>query len=281
MKHLDLFSGIGGFALAAQWMGWQTVGFCEKEKYAKRVLGRHWPNVPIIDDIRDIKEPIGCDIITGGFPCQPFSTAGKQTGTQDDRYLWPSMLKVVALERPAWVVAENVAGIIGLALDQVLADLESAGYSSRALVIPACAVDAPHRRDRVWIVAHFINEQESLANSGRKLQRGETKPERPPNHIARCSSRVNPGGSASSTTNMANSNSTRREKQRGTIATKAEHKTTECGGQWSLEPPVGRVAHGVSNRVDRLRGLGNAIVPQVAYQLFKFINKQNDHCNIR
>lgn len=154
MKHLDLFSGIGGFALAAQWMGWETVGFCEKEKYAKRVLGRHWPNVPIIDDIRDIKEPVGCDIITGGFPCQPFSVAGKQKSKADDRYLWPEMLRVIALERPAWVVGENVAGIVGLALDQTLSDLEAQSYSSRAFILPACAVDAPHRRDRVWIVAN-------------------------------------------------------------------------------------------------------------------------------
>ena len=313
MKHLDLFSGIGGFALAAKWAAWETVAFCEKEKYAKRVLGRHWPNVPVIDDIRNITEKIGCDIITGGFPCQPFSVAGKQKSTADDRHLWPEMLRVIALERPTWIVAENVPGIVGLALDQVLADLESAGYSSRALIIPACAVDAPHRRDRVWV----------MANSGRKLERGETKPERAPSHIARCSSRVNPGGSASSTTNMensaseskslshansqskpdgaideqeslensggsassttnmANSNSTRREKQRGAIATKAKHKTTERGGQWPAEPAICRVANGIPNRVDRLRGLGNAIVPQVAYQLFKFINEQNDNSDKR
>ena len=364
MKHLDLFSGIGGFALAARWAGWETAAFCEKEKYAKRVLGRHWPNVPVIDDIRNITEKIGCDIITGGFPCQPFSVAGKQKSTADDRHLWPEMLRVIALERPSWIVAENVPGIIGLALDQVLADLENAGYSSRALIIPACAVDAPHRRDRVWVMAHSsspgtggvageagnakrgtdrkhvpslqqrdgeactnrfdsASESESLANSGRKLERGETKPERAPSHIARCSSRVNPGGSASSTTNMensaseskslshansqskpdgaideqeslensggsassttnmANSNSTRREKQRGAIATKAKHKTTERGGQWPAEPAICRVANGIPNRVDRLRGLGNAIVPQVAYQLFKFINEQNDNSDKR
>lgn len=231
MKHLDLFSGIGGFALAAKWAGWETVAFCEKEQYAKRVLGRHWPNVPVIEDIRNITEKIGCDILTGGFPCQPFSVAGKQKSTADDRHLWPELLRVIALERPTWIVAENVPGIVGLALDQVLADLESAGYSSRALIIPACAVDAPHRRDRVWIMAHSASTR-CGARSELQLKDGAT-------------------GNAYHSSERSDS------------------------GQWFAEPSVGRVANGIPSRVDRLRGLGNAIVPQVAYQLFKFINEQD------
>lgn len=265
MRHLDLFSGIGGFALAAQWMGWETVGFCEKENYAKRVLGRHWPNVPIVDDIRDIKEPIGCDIITGGFPCQPFSVAGKQKSKADDRYLWPEMLRVIALERPAWVVGENVAGIVGLALDQTLSDLEAQSYSSRAFILPACAVDAPHRRDRVWIVAH----------SGRKPEGSQAQPKRSPSHPARCSRTFD----AASNRVAADRHDAGRIKQRRSIAASPEHKATECTSKWASEPSMGRVAYGVPNRVDRVKALGNAIVPQVAYKLFQAIH--NDHSNFR
>jgi len=276
MKHLDLFSGIGGFALAAKWAGWETVAFCEKEQYAKRVLGRHWPNVPVIEDIRNITEKVGCDIITGGFPCQPFSVAGKQKSTADDRHLWPELLRVIALERPTWIVAENVPGIVGLALDQVLADLESAGYSSRALIIPACAVDAPHRRDRVWIMAHSSSSRTGgVAGETENAKRGTDRKHVPSLQQRDGEACTNRADSASESKSLSNSNSTRRKKQRGTIATKAKHQTVECGGQWPAEPSVGRVANGIPNRVDRLRGLGNAIVPQVAYQLFKFINEQD------
>lgn len=231
MKHLDLFSGIGGFALAAQWMGWETVAFCEKEKYAKRVLERHWPNVPIIDDIRDIKEPIGCDILTGGFPCQPFSSAGKQKGKADDRYLWPEMLRVIALERPAWVVGENVAGIVGVALDQALFDLEAQGYSSRAFILPACAVDAPHRRDRVWI----------LANRTSNGQQRRCQPSVP------------------------------REQN---LSRKLGRSRQNKLPRWPAEPRVCRVVNGLPNRAHRIKALGNAVVPQVVYQIFKAIDKQ-------
>ena len=211
--------------MAVQWMGWETVAFCEKEKYAKRVLGRHWPKVPVIDDIRNITEKIGCDIITGGFPCQPFSVAGKQKGKADDRYLWPEMLRIIALERPSWVIGENVAGIVSLELDQVLSDLDREGYSSRPIIIPAVAVDAPHRRDRIWIVA--------------------------------------------------NRHDTGRIKQRRPIAASPENKATQCISKWASEPCVGRVADGVPNRVDRVKALGNAIVPQVAYEILQAIAHDN------
>ena len=153
--HLDLFSGIGGFALAAGWAGFETVGFCDNEPYAQAVLKKHWPNVPIHGDIKALDGTAyrGVTLLTGGFPCQPFSNAGKRRGKDDDRYLWPQMLRVIQEARPTWIVGENVVGIIGLALDQVCSDLEAEGYEVEPIIIPACGVDAPHRRNRVWVVA--------------------------------------------------------------------------------------------------------------------------------
>lgn len=154
--HLDLFSGIGGFALAAQWAGCRTVAFCERDKFCQAVLKKHWPEVPCHEDIckLDGTQYRGVDLLTGGFPCQPFSCAGKRRGKEDDRYLWPEMLRVITEAGPDWVLGENVTGIINLELDGCISDLESAGYAVQAFVIPVCAVDARHRRDRVWILAH-------------------------------------------------------------------------------------------------------------------------------
>lgn len=160
IRHLDLFSGIGGFALAASWV-WgeehETVSFCEIEPYAQKVLKKHWPDVPCHDDIKTLKgDSFGTvDIITGGFPCQPFSVAGKQGGSKDDRHLWPEMFRVIQEARPTWVIGENVAGIINMVeFEQCFINLESEGYETQAFIIPACAKDAKHRRDRVWAVAH-------------------------------------------------------------------------------------------------------------------------------
>ena len=162
LTHLSLFSGIGGLDLAAEMAGFRTVGQCEWADYPTKVLEKHWPDVPRWQDIRTLTgesfhEKTGLrtvDVISGGFPCQPFSVAGKRRGKEDDRYLWPEMLRVILELRPAWVVGENVAGIVNMALDQVYADLENEGYAVQALIISACAVDAPHRRDRCAIIAY-------------------------------------------------------------------------------------------------------------------------------
>jgi len=157
MKVLDLFSGIGGFSLGLGRAGMQTVGFCEIEDYPSAIIKKHWPDVPNYRDVRKLdgtKLKGTVDLICGGFPCQPFSVAGKQKGKEDDRHLWPDMLRLIREIEPSWVIGENVAGFIKMALDDVLLDLENEGYTAQSFVIPACAVGADHRRDRVWIVAH-------------------------------------------------------------------------------------------------------------------------------
>ena len=184
ITHLSLFSGIGGLDLAAEWAGIKTVGQCEWAEYPIKVLEKHWPNVPRWKDIRTLTgdsfyERTGrrtVDIISGGFPCQPFSVAGKQRGKEDDRYLWPEMVRVIKELRPTWVVGENVAGIVRMALPDILSELEACGYRTRTFLIPACAVGARHRRYRVAIVGYSeYNGLSSAAVTGgtQKTGRGQ------------------------------------------------------------------------------------------------------------
>lgn len=269
LTHLSLFSGIGGLDLAAEWAGFETVGQCEWADYPTKVLEKHWPTVPRWRDIRtltgeDFYARTGLrtvDIISGGFPCQPFSTAGVRRGKEDDRYLWPEMLRVIKELRPAWVVGENVAGIIDMALDTVLSDLESIGYACQAFIIPACAVDAPHRRDRVFIVGRN-REQSGLLYTNTQgaqhtdIQKGKTEVQEQPELDGLCS-------------HVSNAESAKLPGQRG--ETRRGRSKPGRIGWWSPEPDVGRVAYGVPSWVDRLQCLGNAVVPQQAYPIFKAI----------
>jgi len=284
--HLDLFSGIGGFALAAKWNGYRTVGFCDNEPYAQAVLKKHWPEVPCHKDIREVRGELyaGVTLLTGGFPCQPFSVAGKQRGKDDNRYLWPEMLRVIQEAKPVWIIGENVAGIVNLALDQVCADLEGQGYEVEPIIVPACAVDAPHRRDRCWIIAKYMADTVSLSERGAHgskewgCVRGRQDED--------ISQRNEVGGNTPDCReNVADSVKQGRE---GRVHRRedAERESVDgyagCSGTtygqsgeaiWLAEPNVGRVANGIPNRSHRLKGLGNAVVPQVASEIIRCINK--------
>lgn len=251
LTHLSLFSGIGGLDLAAEWAGFETVGQCEWADYPTLVLEKHWPEVPRWRDIRTLtKESFyeraklwTVDIVSGGFPCQPFSVAGKRRGAEDDRYLWPEMLRVISELRPSWVVGENVAGIVSMELDQVLSDLEGIDYTCQAFIIPACAVNAPHRRNRVAIVAH--------------------------------SNRLGHKGTERLSENSG------KDKQWG----KGSHGTTPKlfdDVDWvsrARESSFLRNSDGVSHRLDRIRCLGNAVVPQQFYPIFAAIAEIERGCD--
>lgn len=277
ITHLSLFSGIGGMDLAAEWAGFRTVWQCEMAEYPTKILEKHWPDVPRCRDIRSLTKEsfydrtgLGTvDLVSGGFPCQPFSCAGKRRGKEDDRYLWPEMLRVIQELRPTWVVGENVAGFVNMGLDQALADLEASGYQARAFVFPACAVDAPHRRDRCAIVAHTNqsglqgSKQHESPDAGRKA-----KSYRP---VGQC------GESVSDTDDRRRSVRWVRElsaaESPGSGGENLGRGKAEYGAgeRWPAEPGVGRVAYGIPHRVDRIRCLGNAVVPQQFYPIFAAI----------
>lgn len=257
MRHLDLFSGIGGFSLAASWI-WgsqhELVSFCERDEFCQRVLKKHWPDVPCISDIHDVRgDNIGAvDLLTGGFPCQPFSVAGKRRGSEDDRYLWPQMLRVIQEVQPRWVLGENVHGIVNLALDAVLADLEGEGYEVQAFLVPACGVNAPHRRNRVWIIANTQSAKRKLSRNTRERRTGFAN------------------GSCDDERDVSDSKHKGRDDWRDNdgYSNAASEQTGRQTAAWSTESPFCGVADGIPRRMDRLRSLGNAIVPQVAAVFF-------------
>jgi DNA (cytosine-5)-methyltransferase 1 len=311
-NHCSLFSGIGGFDLAAQWAGWNNVFQVEKDEWCQKVLQKNFPKAKRYGDIKEFnaKEYNGAiDIISGGFPCQPFSVAGQRKGKEDDRYLWAEMLRIIGEVQPKFVVGENVTGIIGMALDTVLSDLEAQDYTTETYIIPACSKNAWHRRDRVWIVAYsnsirWNNEQkengQTLHNrnrNGATKEQGRGKQQRrtgePGSILSNSESKLSnerengndtqqrkiqlqTGGSDSISTDTNGigwKNCLHGQEQRGKTSEFGNTYSEQYRNYWEVEPELGRVVDGLSGRVDRLKGLGNAIVPQIAYELFLGIDK--------
>jgi DNA (cytosine-5)-methyltransferase 1 len=244
MNFGSLFAGIGGIDLGFERAGMTCAWQVDNDEFCQKVLTKHWPNVPKYGDIRNVgKQNLeSVDLIAGGFPCQPYSVAGKRRGTKDDRHLWPEMLRIISELKPTWVLGENVPGIIPIFLDQAVSDLEAEGYTCTPIVLPACAFDAPHRRNRLFIVAYtkFIRQ----SSSGYQIQHSQTYQTRKTNF------------------------------SRSTDKTERRKKLVKT---WLPEPNVGRVAHGIPSRVDRLKSLGNAVVPQVAEFIGRIIMEANQY----
>jgi DNA (cytosine-5)-methyltransferase 1 len=350
MKHLGLFEGIGGFSLAARWAGWQTVAWCEWDDFGQKILSYHFPNAEKHGDITksDFTKYRGkVDIITGGFPCQPYSVAGKRLGTDDERHLWPEMLRAIREVQPRWVVGENVSGIVnwngGVVFEQVHIDLENEGYEVQAFVLPACAVNAPHRRDRVWFVAYKNTvrngrtsnkrKEESCIRGFRDVSAGNN--ERICANDDEVGNAANPdsstkGSSGKSTeantkrSRYAEQQKKRREKAkqrvgRGYVLQNAANpdnqglqRSENVGGfnpiwtrekqqptrlfqsDWENFPnqsPICGRNDGLPTKLDGItlpkwrtetvKAYGNAIVPQVAYQIFKAINEYESQMDNR
>jgi len=380
LRHVDLCSGIGGFSLGFEWAELSTpILFCDTEEWCRKILAKNFPNVPIATDVKELAHDPerlvpDCDILTAGYPCQPFSVAGKQKGTEDDRHIWPYILRIVAHKRPTWCVFENVHGHIALGLDQVLADLEAEGYATRTFIVPACGVNAPHRRDRLWIVGNAQHDGSSTAKVGgvneedaRGASQGQIQTEQPSRTSGReddgslrqelaDSNGIGRGGGNSAGRGVGERNVQSEEQGRSSVGreterrsesyredvadtqsigveglrtsgeqephayvgaevsvrgsedvadTQSEQSTPDDNGgeqgevsepqqvqprgsdswggrgcNWETEPDVGRVAHGIPRRVDRLKGLGNAIVPQIAMNIGLAIKEEDNENKI-
>jgi len=310
LRHLDLFSGIGGFSLGLEATGgFETVAFCDIEKYCLEILEKRYPGVPRYTNIKELNHdtiktdgvfPI--DIITGGYPCQPFSVAGRKKGEKDPRHLWPEMFRLVQELRPTWVIGENVSGHIKLGLDTVLKNLESEGYAARTFSISASSIGANHQRERVWIVANSRQHERGLEPSGNKegIGRGSSEKTEWSTNADQTSGSSQRGEIMADTKNIGSILSSHEGEQQGnstrcsegqsegdgqTMANTSSERTSRgetrredaenvgqssrrpWNGWWDIEPDVGRVANGVPKRVDRLKSLGNSLVPSIPYYI--------------
>lgn len=282
MNVLDLFSGIGGFSLGLEMASdeFKTVAFCEIAEYPRKVLQKNWPNAKVYTDVKEItKERLASDgirkidVVCGGFPCQDISLAGTGSGLEGERSgLWFEMLRIIREVRPDFVIIENVAALRTRGLETVLQGLAESGYDAIWETIPACAVGALHRRDRLWIIAYANHEEQYalpldaemewpsqfLADTPLLAQR-EPSDEAyalPDFWEAR-------DESVNGCADVSNSNGSGCVEQRGAVSVLTQQPLPECYDWWEVEPPVGRVADGFPGRVDQLKGLGNAVVPQV------------------
>jgi DNA (cytosine-5)-methyltransferase 1 len=316
MNHIGLFEGIGGFSLAASWVGWETIAWCEIDKFCQTVLKYHFPNAKGHGDIKETDFTIyrgECDIVTGGFPCQPFSVSGQRKGTEDDRHLWPEMLRAIREIQPEWVVGENVYGIVnwsgGLVFEQVQADMENEGYEVWAVILPACSKNAPHKRDRVWFIAHSkINS--SINGIGDDRQKPQAIQEKRsdesipvtdsnvgcrPKHRLSTRRKVLENGTVGdgATPDAINTRLQRDElgKTYGGRNRKGAHRPATqqieipAWDKWPTQPPVCWGNDGFPGSLDSIsfsrwrnesiKAYGNAIVPQIALEIFKAIDLIN------
>jgi DNA (cytosine-5)-methyltransferase 1 len=331
MTHLGLFEGIGGFSLAARWAGWETIAWCEIDKFCQQVLSYHFPKAKKHEDIKTTDFSIyrgKIGILTGGFPCQPYSTAGKRLGKEDERHLWPEMLRAIREVRPQWVVGENVFGIVnwngGMVFEEVQADLEAEGYEVQPFILPAASVNAPHKRDRVWFVAYSVNgghytkrgevskEDRIQEFSGQKMESREfdgtsfswVAPDtesrgqgglRNEGESARSRQSNNSLGSVcgipyATDTNNQGLQGGEVNRSAGELREESHELTTRfvqpTWDNFPTQSPVCSGDDGLSDRLDNLtfskwrresiKAYGNAIVPQVAYQIFKAINQYEE-----
>lgn len=268
LKHGSLFSGIGGFDLAARWNGWQNIFQVEIDDYCNKVLEKNFPEVQRFRDIKEFNAKQftnRIDVLSGGFPCQPFSVAGKRRGTDDERYLWHEMLRVIREAKPRWVVVENVRGLLtienGMVFEQVRINLENEGYETQEIIIPAASKNAPHKRDRLWIIANAEKLQCDERNDNAR-KRTQEKPV----------SKFRNGGGTETITDTEREGLERRVQPRKQFAKLYNGQNKEWNKEWTqVASKFCRVDDGIPNRVDRLKGLGNAIVPQIAYEIFRAI----------
>ena len=322
LRHFDVCSGIGGFSLGFRWAALsEPVAFCEIDPYCQKVLAKNFPNIPIFNDVKELvnDRPESTriipdhDILTSGYPCQPFSIAGQRRGEEDERNIWRFVFEIVKRKHPTWCVFENVYGHIAMGLDQVLHDMESEGYSTQTFVVPACSLNAPHKRDRLWLVCNLADtkskglqgldkrsptistERDEITDIGTKGSRDKNVSnthdprDRTSKHetnqdgqtIEQRRKVISQSKSSRHSQDVANSKCMGRESRtsvREELAREESHgkfnnRSTDGSAQerarswWDVEPNVGRVAYGIPSRVDRLRGLGNAIVPQIAMQI--------------
>lgn len=313
MRHASLFTGIGGFDLAAQWMGWTNVFQVEIDSFCQKVLQKNFPNAQRHGDIKQFdgsRYKGTIDVLSGGFPCQPYSSAGKRLGKEDERHLWPEMLRVIREVSPCWVVGENVRGLTnwngGLVFDEVQADLEVAGYEVLPFLLPAAGVGAPHRRERIWFIAYSgrgpsdrrqdkqTNDVNNGPNAGRSEETNiitrlstqgaitdtprqrERKQTNEVNTIPKKRETWVEFGGISRRGNVTHTNDKGLEGLRNDTAISGQNAGNVTRSDWNLWPtqsPVCGRNDGLSNRVDRIKSLGNAVVPQVVYQIFKAIEQ--------
>lgn len=314
ITHLSLFSGIGGFDLAAEWMGWNNIAAIEKDNFCQKVLKKNFPNIKIYDDVRTFPAANytgRVDILTGGFPCQPFSAAGKRKGTSDDRHLWPEMLRVISIIKPTWVIAENVRGILsiesGLVFEQVCLDLEAIGYEVQPVIIPACSLDAPHKRERVWFIAYnksagtredesgirsvsdgYIDRPQNVTNTGQQYgSQGDVEGmDTDTSERTTCTANTERQNKdvASSTIEGRERSSSEDQGRLGQLDRNSSYKEPNWNQNWiEVAAEFCGVDDGLPveleqfklsksrHRAEQLKGYGNAIVPQIAYEIFKTI----------